>query len=81
MRYLLAFFSICAAAGFVDAARADGFVKATSIQLAQRTCLQAIHCGTKNGERKQYPTDCAARDDGATDIRLMTGGSCATATK
>lgn len=39
-------------------------------------CPLVIHCGTKNGVRKQYPTECAARDDGATDIKPRQGATC-----
>jgi len=35
-----------------------------------------IACGTKDGKRRQYPTPCAARDDGAKDVSPMEGGSC-----
>jgi hypothetical protein len=41
-------------------------------------CEQVIACGTKDGERREYPTPCDARDDGATDISAKTGGTCAT---
>ena len=40
-------------------------------------CIQVIACGTKDGKRRQYPTPCAARDDGAKDVSpLEGGGSC-----
>jgi hypothetical protein len=39
-------------------------------------CIQAVSCGTKNGKRKEYPTPCAARDDGATSIKLKSGLTC-----
>jgi hypothetical protein len=39
-------------------------------------CIQVIACGTKDGRRRQYPTPCAARDDGAKDVAPMEGGSC-----
>jgi hypothetical protein len=39
-------------------------------------CEQVISCGTKDGKRKEYPTPCAARDDGATNISPKTGSSC-----
>ena len=39
-------------------------------------CIQVIACGTKDGKRRQYPTPCAARDDGAKDVSPMEGGSC-----
>ena len=41
-----------------------------------KLCIQVIVCGTKDGMRRQYPTPCAARDDGAEDISPMEGGSC-----
>ncbi len=40
-------------------------------------CEQVISCGTKKGKRKQYPTPCAARADGATDITPRLGPTCA----
>lgn len=43
---------------------------------AEGFCVQVISCGTKNGKRKEYPTPCAAKDDGATDIAPKSGPSC-----
>jgi len=46
-------------------------------RLAQtRNCPQVIHCGIKNGQPKEYPTRCAAEDDGATNIVPKTGQTC-----
>ncbi len=42
----------------------------------QQMCAQVTSCGSKNGKRKEYPTRCAARDDGATDISPKTGATC-----
>ena len=39
-------------------------------------CAQVISCGTKNGQRKGYPTPCAAKDDGATHIAPKSGPAC-----
>jgi hypothetical protein len=39
-------------------------------------CAQVISCGTKNGQRKEYPTLCAAKDDGATHIAPKNGPAC-----
>ena len=39
-----------------------------------RTCVQAIACGIKDGKAKEYPTPCAAQEDGATNIKM---GKCA----
>jgi hypothetical protein len=39
-------------------------------------CILVVACGTKDGRRRQYPTPCAARDDGAKDVSPMEGGSC-----
>jgi hypothetical protein len=39
-------------------------------------CAQVISCGTKNGQRKEYPTPCAAKDDGATHIAPKNGPTC-----
>lgn len=59
------------------------FAKRSSLQaqFAQATtheqmCAQVISCGTKDGKRKEYPTPCAAKDDGATDISPKTGSTC-----
>jgi hypothetical protein len=41
-----------------------------------RVCAQVISCGTKNGKRREYPTPCAAQDDGATNIAPRTGPTC-----
>jgi hypothetical protein len=50
------------------------------IRLAQakpgEMCAQVISCGTKNGKRQEYPTPCAAKDDGATDISPKSGPTC-----
>ena len=52
------------------------------IRIAQaQACEQVISCGTKDGKRKEYPTPCAARDDGATNIAPKTGPTCDAATK
>jgi hypothetical protein len=39
-------------------------------------CAQIISCGTKNGQRREYPTPCAAKDDGATYIVPKSGPAC-----
>jgi hypothetical protein len=39
-------------------------------------CAQIISCGTKNGQRREYPTPCAAKDDGATHITPKSGPTC-----
>jgi hypothetical protein len=39
-------------------------------------CAQIISCGTKNGLRKEYPTPCAAKDDGATNVAPKSGPAC-----
>jgi len=39
-------------------------------------CAQVISCGTKNGQRREYPTPCAAKDDGATHITPKSGPTC-----
>jgi hypothetical protein len=41
-----------------------------------QVCAQVVACGTKDGKRRQYPTPCAARADGAKDVTPMTGASC-----
>jgi hypothetical protein len=53
---------------------------APQAQLAQaddeQVCAQVISCGTKDGKRKEYPTPCAAEQDGATNIAPKTGSTC-----
>ena len=44
--------------------------------MSKEMCAQIISCGTKDGKAKEYPTPCAARDDGATDIHPKTGSAC-----
>jgi len=43
---------------------------------AGKICAQVISCGTKDGKRKEYPTPCAAQDDGATNIAPKSGPTC-----
>ena len=43
---------------------------------AASACAQVISCGTKDGRRREYPTPCDARKDGAKDIRPKSGGTC-----
>ena len=40
------------------------------------TCAQVISCGAKNGVRREYPSPCAAKDDGAIDIAPKNGTTC-----
>jgi hypothetical protein len=56
------------------AAAQDGERFAQSI--SKEMCAQVISCGTKAGKVKEYPTPCAARDDGATDVHPKTGSVC-----
>ena len=44
--------------------------------MSKEICAQVISCGTKDGKAKEYPTPCAARDDGATDVHPKTGSVC-----
>jgi hypothetical protein len=68
-------------AGFANTAiSAETVGPQSRVQVAQ-ACEQVISCGTKNGVRKEYPTPCAARDDGATNITPKTGATCEAATK
>jgi hypothetical protein len=50
--------------------------EARIILTQQKACPQVVHCGIKNGQSKEYPTRCAAEDDGATDIAPKTGPTC-----
>jgi hypothetical protein len=60
--------------GFAASAAADGERLAQS--MSKPLCAQVISCGTKDGEVKEYPTPCDARDDGATDVHPKTGPTC-----
>ncbi len=71
------FFALIATSAFPH----DGMTPKSVFRLAQTSpksaeCIQQITCGTKNGVRKEYPTPCAARDDGATDISPKVGPTC-----
>jgi uncharacterized membrane protein len=44
--------------------------------VSKEMCAQVISCGTKDGKAREYPTPCAARDDGATNIHPKTGSAC-----
>ena len=60
-------------------------IAAERTQLAQaksdRACAQVISCGMKDGKWKQYPTPCAAADDGATNIKPKSRATCGGADK
>lgn len=43
---------------------------------SQHNCAQVISCGTKDGVAKEYPTPCAAAQDGAVKISPKTGATC-----
>ncbi|MGY3447765.1 hypothetical protein ACVILH_000107 [Bradyrhizobium sp. USDA 4353] len=73
---------LCTLIGFPAATLAGEAPRsAVSMRVAQSTCEQVISCGLKDGKWKEYPTPCAARDDGATNVRPKTGQSCEAATK
>jgi hypothetical protein len=69
-----------AAIAMTGSAGAGERASAPNMRLAQskpgEVCAQVISCGTKDGKRKEYPTPCAAKDDGATDIAPKSGPSC-----
>lgn len=46
------------------------------VRTAASVCAQVISCGIKDGKMKEYPTPCAAKDDGATNIKPKQGDSC-----
>jgi hypothetical protein len=48
----------------------------TGTQMQQSVCIEIVSCGTKNGKRKEYPTPCEARNDGATKITPKTSATC-----
>ena len=63
---------------WIGLASAEPAPQGSRLKVTQsRICAQLIHCGTKNGKLKQYPTRCTAEDDGATGIVPMQGTSCA----
>ena len=69
------------AAFAVPAASAGNVVRSSAdTRLAEkqpdRVCAQVVSCGTKDGKRREYPTPCAASDDGATNIAPKTAPTC-----
>ena len=78
MRTILSISYLLATVSLATASQASG--PNTPIILAQGSkhpeCEQVISCGTKDGKRKEYPTPCDAKDDGATDISPRTGATC-----
>jgi hypothetical protein len=81
MRTFLALALVIAGFPAIDLASANSRAEPrVDFRLAQansgRVCAQVMSCGTKDGKRKQYPTPCAAQDDGATNIKPMTGSTC-----
>jgi hypothetical protein len=71
---------MCLGLAVIGLAMPDKSAAAPSERIAQAKsdtlCAQVISCGTKNGTVKEYPTPCAARDDGATDVHPKSGPSC-----
>jgi hypothetical protein len=59
-----------------DAASTPQTTTTTTTLTTRADCAQVISCGTKNGVRKEYPTPCAAEEDGATNISPKVGPSC-----
>jgi hypothetical protein len=61
-----------------SSAQATEAIKGTIViaQSSGAACPQVISCGTKDGKRKEYPTACAAEEDGATDVEPKTGDKC-----
>lgn len=78
MKTLLGLVLLIAAASATECAAATPVT--AKLRIAQASpapfCVQVISCGTKDGKRKEYPTPCAAKDDGATDIKAKSGPSC-----
>jgi hypothetical protein len=68
----LALSGIAMSAGPAAAQDGERFAQSASKEM----CAQVISCGTKDGKAKEYPTPCAARDDGATDVHPKTGSVC-----
>jgi hypothetical protein len=63
--------------GMANAAFSEELVRPQNkTRVAQTVCAQVIACGTKDGKRKEYPTPCAARDDGATNVAPKSGSTC-----
>ena len=56
------------------AAAQDGERLAQS--MSKEVCAQVISCGIKDGNAKEYPTPCAARADGATEIHPKSEAAC-----
>jgi hypothetical protein len=77
MKHLWAITPLTGGIGFVDTALSDERIQQQNrVPGTPTICAQVISCGTKDGRRLEYPTPCAARDDGATDIASKTGPTC-----
>jgi hypothetical protein len=73
-------FRCCLALILLQSAAFANATQTSRQRLAQSSkdeaCEQVIVCGTKDGKRKEYSTPCAARADGAIDIKPKTGPTC-----
>jgi hypothetical protein len=67
---------VMASIGLALSSVATSATPAAAQSISKEVCAQIISCGTKDGKAKEYPTPCAARDDGATDIHPKTGPVC-----
>jgi len=72
MKTCIAIAAIGLALGGVSLPSRPAAAQSTSKEI----CAQVISCGTKDGKAKEYPTPCAARDDGATNIHPKTELDC-----
>jgi len=67
---------VMASIGLALSSVATSATPAAAQPISKEMCAQIISCGTKDGKAKEYPTPCAARDDGATNIHPKTGPAC-----
>jgi hypothetical protein len=65
-----------ASIGLVLSGLATSIRPAAAQSTSKEICAQVISCGIKDGNAKEYPTPCAARDDGATNIHPKSGPAC-----
>jgi hypothetical protein len=67
---------VMASIGLALSSVAPSATPAAAQSISKEMCAQIISCGTKDGKAKEYPTPCAAQDDGATNIHPKSGPTC-----
>ncbi len=81
LRMILAAAVLCTMGGLPGVSLAGEQVRSLPVVRIAQACEEVISCGLKDGKWRQYPTPCAARDDGATNVHPKTGPTCGPASK